>query len=121
MSVGMADIEYLCDRGHLPVGSAALLDVGSQNLFNVKRPAVRRFIDRYGTHLTGDALVAEIELVSYYSTPRPGEKTTYLSELFDLTPSIFYTSYDVCPALKTEIFDLNYDQLPAGIEIGSTW
>ena len=113
MGVGMADIEYLSDRGHLPVGSAALLDVGSQNLFNIKPDAAQRFVERYGSSLRGGALASEIDRISYFSTPRPGERTTYLSELFDLTPSIFYTSYDVCPALKTEIFDLNYEQLPA--------
>jgi hypothetical protein len=31
-----------------------------------------------------------------------------------LTPSIFYTSFDVCPALKTEILDLNFEGCPAG-------
>lgn len=112
MGVGMADIEYLADKGLLPVESAALLDIGSQNLFNLLPAAARRFVDRYGTRLERAVLEAEIERISYFSTPRAGERTTYLSELFDLTPGIFYTSYDVCPALKTEIFDLNTEQLP---------
>lgn len=113
MGVGMADIEYLSDRGHLPVGSAAVLDIGSQNLFNITPVAARRFVERHGAGKRAASLDKEIERISYFSTPRPGERTAYLSELFDLTPGIFYTSYDVCPALKTEIFDLNTESLPA--------
>lgn len=115
MGVGMADIEYLSSNGHLPEGQAALLDVGSQNLFNLQPDAVRAFVRRYGApaSMSSDELGREIQRISYFSTPRPGERTTYLSELFDLTPSIFYTSYDVCPALKTEIFDLNAEDLPS--------
>lgn len=113
MGVGMADIEYLSDRGHLPAGTASVLDIGSQNLFNITPDAVRRFVTLHRSGEPTAALEAEFERISYFSTPRAGERTTYLSELFDLTPSLFYTSYDVCPALKTEIFDLNSEDLPA--------
>jgi hypothetical protein len=113
MGIGMHDVEYLSERGHIPTGGARILDIGSQNLFNVTPDLVERFQVRYRQALEGAARTKEIERISYFSTPRPGERTTYLSELFDLSPDIFYTSYDVCPALKTEIFDLNNEDLPS--------
>ncbi len=113
MGIGMADIEYLTDKGHLPVGGAALLDIGSQNIFNVTPKAVTRFARQYGCKLDDATLEKEAQRVSYFSTPRPGERTTYLSEVIDLAPNISYTSYDVCPGLKTEIFDLNTERLPS--------
>jgi hypothetical protein len=113
MGIGMHDVDYLSDRGHIPAGGARILDIGSQNLFNVTPEAVIRFQKRFRQKLDGAERIKEIERISYFSTPRPGERTTYLSELFDLSPDIYYTSYDVCPALRTEIFDLNHEDLPS--------
>jgi len=47
----------------------------------------------------------------YFSTPRSEERTTLLSEVTDLT-SIEYNSFDVCPGLKTELLDLNFESVP---------
>lgn len=111
MSISMSNVEYLSDKGLLPPGNTAILDIGTQNLFNVTPDAVRRFTRRHGP--VDDALVErECYRLAYFSNPRDGQQTTYLSELFDLTPSITYVSYDVCPGLKTEIFDLNSDSVP---------
>jgi hypothetical protein len=41
---------------------------------------------------------------------RPGKEMLYLSELIDLT-DISYTSYDVCRGAKTEVFDLNRQEI----------
>jgi hypothetical protein len=97
----------------LPSSRAAILDIGSQNIFNVTPKAVIRFARKFGCTLDDATLEREAQRLSYFSTPRPGERTTYLSELIDIAPNITYTSYDVCPALKTEIFDLNSERLPA--------
>jgi SAM-dependent methyltransferase len=113
VGIGMADVVYLSERGHIPVGEGAVLDIGSQNVFNVTVDAVEAFARRHGCAMSPSELRDEAERVSYFSTPRPGERTTYLSEIFDLVPQIFYTSYDVCPALRTEIFDLNTQDVPA--------
>jgi hypothetical protein len=112
MGIGMADVEYLSDRGHLPASKSTMLDIGSQNLFNVTPEAATRFARKYGCTLSDTKLEREVQRLSYFSTPRPGERTAYLSELIDLAPNIVYTSYDVCPGMKTEIFDLNTERLP---------
>lgn len=111
MGFAMDCLEYLADRGHLDARDCAILDIGSQNLYHATPDTIRRFVKTYGRIEDEDAFQREAERLSYFSTPRPGERTSYLSELLDLT-RITYTSYDVCPALKTEIFDLNVEQLP---------
>lgn len=110
MGIGMAYLEYLSDRGHLK-RTSRILDIGSQNLYNVTVESFLAFTQKYGSSSGDAALTEAAKAVAYFSTPRPGERTTYLSELLDHT-DIFYTSYDVCPALKTEIFDLNRERLP---------
>lgn len=112
MGIGIATIDYLSRRGHIPRPHSRILDIGSQNLLGVTPEQVIEFVRRHGDPNGLADIAARAERIAYFSTPRPGERTTYLSELFDLTPNIFYTSYDVCPALKTEIFDLNSEQLP---------
>lgn len=112
MGIGLADMDYLSQRGHLARPGALILDIGSQNLYNATPGGIRDFVLRHGRIADAAAFEREAQRLAYFSTPRPGERTSYLSELLDLT-DIAYTSYDVCPALKTEIFDLNTDTLPA--------
>jgi hypothetical protein len=112
MGIGMSDVEYIVDKGYLPAESARLLDIGSQNIMNVSAAAVVKMARHFGNAMPEPDLAKEADRLSYFSSPRPGEQTTYLSEIFDLTPNAFYTSYDVCPGLKTELFDLNTDDLP---------
>jgi hypothetical protein len=50
--------------------------------------------------------------LSYFSMPRPGESTTFLAQLLELT-DISYLGYNVCPSPGTEIFDLNIRRLQA--------
>ena len=112
MGISMASVEYLSERGLLPGGPARVLDIGSQNIFNVTLPSLARFVAHHGTKLSSAALTEQMERLVYFSTPRPGENTAFLSQLFDLTSNIFYTSFDVCFGPKTEILDLNTDTLP---------
>ena len=113
MGLWLSNIEYLSSRGHLPAAGCRILDIGSQNLYFATPERIRRFVERHGRIEDEAAFLREAERISYYSTPRPGERTAYVSELFDLTPAICYTSFDVCPALKTEILDLNVEACPA--------
>lgn len=110
MGMGMVYFEYLSERGHLAKNSR-ILDIGSQNLYNATLENIRSFVEKYGAIDDEDAFQEAATKIAYHSTPRTGERTSYISELLDLT-EIFYTSYDVCPGLKTEIFDLNHEQLP---------
>lgn len=111
MGLGFVYLEYLVERGHLRRGSR-ILDIGSQNLLGASTEQLHGFARRFGYAGHAAALTKEAERIAYFSTPRRGERTAYLSELLDLT-DVFYTSFDVAPALKTEIVDLNTASLPA--------
>lgn len=109
MGIGLQDVQYLSERGHLSGRAPQILDIGSQCLHDATPEAIRALASRHpGPSQASDQ---EIERVAYFSTPRPGERTAYLSELLDLT-GIGYHSYDIAPALRTTIFDLNTDQVP---------
>lgn len=112
MGFAMKNLEYLSGKGYLSNPHCAILDIGSQNLYHASPEAIRAFVERHGTIGDIKEFEEEARRISYFSWPRPGERTSYLSELLDLTP-FEYTSYDVCPALKTEIFDLNEEHLPS--------
>ena len=53
---------------------------------------------------------ATYELFRAHFSPRPEENTTLFSEIADLA-QIDYHAFDICPAPKTDIFDLNFDSL----------
>jgi len=106
----MADVEYLSACGCM-LEHSRILDIGAQCLLGVDPESVLRFARSHGPSVTDEVLNKEAGRIAYFSTVRPGERTTYLSELIDLT-HMEYTSYDVAPALKTDILDLNSQTLP---------
>jgi hypothetical protein len=111
MGIGMQDVEYLSARGCLDDPGTRVLDIGSQCVLSATKEAILSFVAKHGAKIDRQALDKEAERVAYFSTPRPGERTSYLSELLAVTP-IAYRSYDVCMALETTIFDLNRDTVP---------
>jgi hypothetical protein len=110
MGLNMECVLYLQKKGHLTTSKNKLLDIGPQNVYLASPSQIEEFLHRCGVETAG-SLEEVIQRLSHYSHPRPGERTTLLSQLTDLT-TIEYNSFDVCPALKTELLDLNYDALP---------
>jgi hypothetical protein len=101
---------YLQQRGWLTSEKNRILDIGPQTIYFARPEQITEFVLRQGAN---PAPAKEIERLVHFSTPRPGERTTMLSEITDLT-NVEYASIDVCPGLKnTEILDLNFDQLPS--------
>jgi len=111
MGLSMTTMTYLSKNGYLKDGNVKLLDIGSLNLLGADEGEIIDFIELYRIKNSSENIQQAAERLSYFSTPRPRERTTYLSELLDLT-TIEYTSFDVCPALKTELIDLNFEPLP---------
>ncbi|WP_315768288.1 MULTISPECIES: hypothetical protein [unclassified Bradyrhizobium] len=104
---------YLQRKGFLTSERNKILDIGPQNVLFVREEQLREFIQRQGGATVSEATVeAELKRLVYFSTPRPGERTTLFSEITDLT-NIEYNSVDVCPGLKTTILDLNFDPVPS--------
>jgi SAM-dependent methyltransferase len=100
---------YLQRRGYLSREKNRILDIGPQNVYFAREEQVMEFLTNQGSKIEG--LTDEIARLIYFSTPRSEERTTLFSEITDLT-NIEYNSIDVCPGLKTEILDLNFDSLP---------
>lgn len=101
---------FLQEEGYLTQERNKILDIGPQNVYNISKDKLRAFVDKQGTLIASATLEQEIDRLVYFSTPRPEERTTLLSEITDLT-GIEYNSFDVCPGLKTDIVDLNFDGL----------
>jgi hypothetical protein len=102
---------YLQRKGLLTPERNRILDIGPQNVYFARDEQIREFVASQGQIASDADLEKEIRRLIYFSTPRPGERTTLFSEISDLT-NIEYNSIDVCPGLKTEILDLNFDKLP---------
>jgi hypothetical protein len=101
---------YLQRKGLLTPQKNKLLDIGPQNVYFVRPEQIREFVANQVQAVSDDYLETEIKRLVYFSTPRRGERTTLLSEITDLT-NIEYNSVDVCPGLRTELLDLNFDRL----------
>ncbi|WP_316189266.1 hypothetical protein [Bradyrhizobium sp. SZCCHNS1054] len=100
---------YLQRQGYLSPARNRILDIGPQTIYFARPEQIREIVERQGVSASDTATV---ERLVYFSTPRPGERTTMLSEITDLA-NIEYASIDVCPGLKnTHILDLNFDVLP---------
>ncbi len=112
--IGMPTLRFL-DK-HMLRGrqNLRLLDIGAQNAMSLEVPYMMEFLARYGCKETGDALKAVAEQLVDKSFIKPGVATLYLSEIFDHT-TIRYDAFDIAPAPKTIIFDLNKDALPAAM------
>lgn len=112
MGINIDALLYLQEKGHLTSTRNRLLDIGPQTVYFATAGQIRQFVAKQGLVVAQNIFESEVERLVYFSTPRPGERTTFLSEVTDLT-NVEYHSFDVCPALKTEILDLNFDPLPA--------
>lgn len=109
MGMNLDALIYLQRQGSLSRTKNRVLDIGPQTIYFARPEQVREIIERQGMSASD---TATIERLVYFSTPRPGERTTMLSEITDLA-NIEYASIDVCPGLKnTHILDLNFDALP---------
>jgi hypothetical protein len=109
MGMGMALFDYLAEKRLIKRGSR-ILDIGSQNLYNATPEAIRSFVEQFGRIEDEAKFTKEAERITYFSTPRPGERTAFIAELVDLV-DVEYLGYDVCPSPGTEIFDLNVQRL----------
>ena len=110
MGIDMGALLYLQEFGLLTPEKNKMLDIGPQNVYHATSDNIKRFVANQGQSVSDEILEREADRLVYFSTPRPDERTTLLSEITDLT-FIEYNSYDVCPGLKTDIIDLNHDSI----------
>ena len=106
MGISINYLWYLSDN-RLLRPKTRLLDIGSSYLYNVRPNDVLKFAACHGGRPVSDAVANDI---ANRSAPKAGRQMLFLSELLDHT-DIDYVSYDVCPGAKTELFDLNRQEL----------
>ncbi len=111
MGLNMSSMLYLQSQGLLTAEKNKILDIGPQNVYFATAPEIVQFVEQQGARIDSEVLKSKGEQLVYFSTPRPGERTTFFSEIADLT-NIEYLAIDVCPAPNTEVVDLNFDRLP---------
>jgi SAM-dependent methyltransferase len=109
MGIAFASIEYLSERGYLPTRRSRLLDLGTQNLYHLSLESAQAFARKHGGISDEAAFAKAVEPAVLKSQAAPS--SGWLSEIIDLT-NVEYTSFDVCAGLKTEILDLNREDLP---------
>lgn len=111
MGMGLHTMLYLQEFGLLSSERNKILDIGPQNVYFATERQIRQFVQTQGQAVSDEIFENEIKRLVYFSTPRPEERTTLFSEISDLT-TIEYNSFDVCPGLKTDLLDMNYEFLP---------
>lgn len=112
MGMNLECMLYLQKKGLLTSQKNKMLDIGPQNVYFCTSDQIRQFVLGQGGDVGSDSFANAAKKLEYFSTPRKGEQTTLFSEITDLT-DIEYNAFDVCPAPKTELLDLNFDRLPA--------
>jgi hypothetical protein len=73
MGMGMASFDYLAAKRLISVDSR-ILDIGSQNLYNATPQTIRKFAELFGSVSVTPTFDAEVDRISYFSTPRAGER-----------------------------------------------
>ena len=111
MGMNLGCMLYLQKKGLLTKAKNRILDIGPQNVYFCTEAQIREFVRDQGAEPHEDVLDAEAKRLAYFSTPRPDETTTLFSEITELA-SVDYHAFDICPAFKTDILDLNFEYLP---------
>jgi hypothetical protein len=87
------------------------LDLGAQNLYHLTLDSARAFVSKHGGISDEIKFTKTANQIARGSRPEVGSIHSRLSEIIDLS-NVEYTSFDVCPGLRTEILDLNRQDLP---------
>ncbi|MGC2774950.1 MAG: methyltransferase domain-containing protein [Bradyrhizobium sp.] len=106
MGISISYLWYLAEKDLLPRGGR-ILDVGTSYLYNLTETDAVQFCRHYGVEIERNKARELAEL----SKPRPGRQMLFLSQLLDVA-GFEYLSYDVCPGVKTTVFDFNREELP---------
>jgi len=111
MGINLHTMLYLQDIGALSPEKNKLLDIGPQNVHGVTSELLRQFISVQGQVVSNEHCDGEVRRLSDRSIVKNKHHPPFLSDIADLT-SIEYNSFDVSLRYKTELLDLNFDNLP---------
>ncbi|MET4529139.1 methyltransferase domain-containing protein [Bradyrhizobium sp. JR18.2] len=109
MGISISYLWYLSKQGMI-APRVRLLDIGSSYLYNLTAKDVLAFTVAHGSQPVSEKIAFDLAQRSGHVA---GKDMLYLSELLEHT-DIEYVSYDVCPGHKTQLFDLNREELSEG-------
>lgn len=70
-------MQYLADRGYL-TKKTRMMDIGTQNILSIIEEPAIDFVAKLRSAPMTEEVVIEVRRLCHYSTPRPGERTSFL-------------------------------------------
>lgn len=111
MGIALSALTEIQQAGYLAKG-AALLDIGSSNLYSASEEGIRSFLSHFGVKMPSDKVIQRLSKGSGYDPVRGGTNDSFVGELLELA-GLEYLAFDIADGYKTEIFDLNRQEVSA--------
>jgi hypothetical protein len=114
MGITLALMKQLKDRGVLSRSGLRVLDIGSSNLYQADAPGIIDYVSAFKDSEGGAKLGAFAERLakgSAYDPVKGGLNEAFAGELIERC-GMNYLSLDIAKGYKTEILDLNREDLP---------
>ena len=110
MAINLECMLYLQEKGHLTPERNRILDIGPQNVYHCTEEQIRKLVARQGAVVSNEQVDREAKRLAYFDAASGGTYNPFFG--FSDMADIKYHAFNVCPAVKTEILDLNFDTLP---------
>ncbi len=114
MGITFSLMQKLKDRGVLSRSGMRVLDIGSSNLYQADAPGIIEYLSAFTDGESQSRVHAFAERLakgSAYEPVKGGLNDSFAGELLERC-GMSYLSVDFAKGYKTEIFDLNRDDLP---------
>ena len=114
MGISLELVEKMHSLGLFGRRKAAVLDIGSSNLYSASRAGVLRFLSQYGLPEDDEtrAFADRLEKGSAYDPVSGGLNGAFVGELFEKA-GLTYAAIDIADGYRTTIVDLNHAAAPA--------
>jgi SAM-dependent methyltransferase len=114
MGITLALLDEMRSRGLLQRAGQRVLDVGSSNLYQAEAPAIQRFVRAFRDEpMTAefDRFAERLSRGAAYDFVKGGINESFVGELLERC-GFDYLALDIANGYRTEIFDLNRQDLP---------
>lgn len=115
MGITMGLMKQLRERNVLSRSGLKVLDIGSSNLYQAKTQEIVDYVTAFGgseSPASLDEFAQRLARGSAYDSVKGGLNESFAGELIERC-GMSYLSMDIAKGYKTEIFDLNHEDLPA--------
>jgi hypothetical protein len=115
MGITMSLMHALKDKGVFSKSGLNVLDIGSSNLYQADAASIRNFVSGFSDGEKQpqlDITAHRLAVGAAYDPVRGGLNESFAGELIEKC-GMRYLSMDIAKGYKTEVFDLNRENLPA--------